>query len=158
MSIIDPNAFKQDGGPSHAERMSKFKRVDSTGLEHHCSFSPGDNSRVSGWDMVRARLKGDPGEPPMLFFFTTCEDTIRTLPGLQHSKTKPEDLDTDGEDHAADELRYACMSRPWVRKGVEIVQPKWANEMIVVPNKVICKTTFNDLRDAARKRRIAANE
>ncbi|NBQ33281.1 MAG: terminase, partial [Proteobacteria bacterium] len=29
---------------------------------------------------------------------------------------RPEDVDTDGEDHAADEWRYACMSRPWVRR------------------------------------------
>ena len=29
-----------------------------------------------------------------------------------YSETKPEDLDTDGEDHIADEVRYMCMSRP----------------------------------------------
>jgi len=29
-----------------------------------------------------------------------------------YSDTDPEDLDTAMEDHAADEWRYACMSRP----------------------------------------------
>lgn len=51
----------------------------------------------------------------MLVVFSTCADLIRTLPVLQHDPDKPEDLDTNAEDHAADELRYACMSRPWVQ-------------------------------------------
>ena len=39
---------------------------------------------------------------------------IRTLPLLQHDPDRPEDLDTEMEDHAADETRYACLSRPYV--------------------------------------------
>jgi hypothetical protein len=35
---------------------------------------------------------------------------------LQHDLAKPEDLDTQSEDHAADDWRYACSSRPWIRK------------------------------------------
>ena len=27
---------------------------------------------------------------------------------------RPEEVDTTGEDHAGDDVRYACMSRPWV--------------------------------------------
>jgi hypothetical protein len=34
------------------------------------------------------------------------------MPILMYSETKPEDLDTDGEDHVADEVRYMCMARP----------------------------------------------
>ena len=42
--------------------------------------------------------------------FSTCADTIRTLPALtrsplQHDAGRPEDIDSDGEDHAADEVR-----------------------------------------------------
>lgn len=50
----------------------------------------------------------------MLYVFSTCRDFIRTVPMLQHDQSRTEDLDTDAEDHAADEARYACMSRPWV--------------------------------------------
>jgi hypothetical protein len=32
---------------------------------------------------------------------------------MQHSEINPEDLDTEAEDHAVDETRYACMSRPF---------------------------------------------
>jgi hypothetical protein len=34
------------------------------------------------------------------------------MPLLQYDSVKPEDLDTNGEDHVADEVRYFCMSRP----------------------------------------------
>lgn len=113
--VLDPAAFSQDGGPSIAERISKA-------AEHKVIFRPADNKRVTargamgGWDQLRARLNGDEDGRPMLFFFSTCIHTIRTLPALQHDEDKPEDLDTDAEDHAADETRYACMSRPYIRE------------------------------------------
>lgn len=109
--VLDPAAFSTDGGPSIAERMMTGGGV---------MFQRADNKRVAGrgamggWDQLRARLKGDEDGNPMLFFFSTCIHTIRTLPALQHDEDRPEDLDTTAEDHAADETRYACMSRPWV--------------------------------------------
>ncbi len=76
---------------------------------------------------MRARLKGDAEGRPMLLFFDTCRDLIRTLPALQHDEAKPEDVDSDGEDHAPDEMRYACMSRPFFR-DVKTEKPRdsWA--------------------------------
>ena len=107
--VLDPACFAEDGGPSIAERMSHLK----------CYFRPADNKRVSqrgamgGWDLMRARLRGDGDGQPMLYVFETCRDFIRTVPVLQHDVHKAEDLDTDAEDHVADEVRYACASRPW---------------------------------------------
>jgi nitrate reductase beta subunit len=49
----------------------------------------------------------------MIVCSNTCIDSIRTIPTLQHDLDKAEDLDTEAEDHAADEWRYAIMSRPW---------------------------------------------
>ena len=51
----------------------------------------------------------------MLYVFSTCRDFVRTVPVLQHDPHRAEDLDTKGEDHAADDGRYACSSRPWVK-------------------------------------------
>ena len=107
--VLDPSAFTADGGPSIAERM--FKR----GVH----FRRAVNARVSqrgamgGWDQVRSRLIGEDGRP-MIYFFSTCRDSIRTLPALQHDRDKPEDVDTESEDHAPDSIRYACMSRPYI--------------------------------------------
>ena len=45
-------------------------------------------------------------------FIRACEDFIRTIPQLQYDAHKVEEVDTEGEDHIADEWRYFCMSRP----------------------------------------------
>lgn len=147
--VLDPAAFAVDGGPSIAERMGKV------GVH----FGRADNKRVAqkgalgGWDQMRARMKGIDGVP-MLYVFSTCTDFIRTVPALQHDPDKPEDLDTDGEDHAADEARYACMSRPWIpnSKPREVSQPV----LIANPDGSVRSTlTFNELvaRQAKRNRR-----
>jgi hypothetical protein len=34
------------------------------------------------------------------------------MPLLRYDDHSPEDLDTEGEDHIADETRYFCMARP----------------------------------------------
>lgn len=110
--VMDPSAFRVDGGPSIAERMAM--------PPNRIFFRKADNARVpqrgamGGWDQVRARLIGD-GERPMIYFFSTCKDSIRTLPALQHDADKPEDVDTEQEDHAPDEIRYGVMSRPYVK-------------------------------------------
>jgi hypothetical protein len=48
----------------------------------------------------------------MMYVFSNCKAFIRTIPLLLYDEHKPEDLDTDGEDHVADEARYFLMSRP----------------------------------------------
>ena len=116
---------QEDGGPSIAERMYRHSET---------LWRPGDNKRQPGWDQVRARLVGEDGKP-MLYVFSTCVHLIRTLPALQHDEAKPEDLDTDGEDHAADALRYGLMSRPYVRP-----KPKAAE-----PIKTLDKMTYRDV-------------
>lgn len=111
--VLDPAAFAQDGGPSIAERL-RYK-------PYEISFRPADNKRVgslghiAGWDLVRHRLDGEAPDRPMIVFFDTCRDTIRTMPLVQHDPARVEDLDTNSEDHACDETRYACASRPWTK-------------------------------------------
>ena len=51
-------------------------------------------------------LRYTANEPPKLLYFNTCFDSIRTIPVLIHDEIKPEDLDSKGEDHAADVDRY----------------------------------------------------
>lgn len=111
-SVLDPSAFSQDGGPSIAERMADCNLDFEMALNTRTDTMDG---RMGGWNMLYHRLNGEYGHP-MIFFFSTCTETIRTLPMLQHDKKKPEDLDTEAEDHAADMVRYGCMSRPWIKK------------------------------------------
>lgn len=127
--VLDPAAFSEDGGPPISERINaeliKRKLVP---------FRPADNKRVpgrgamGGWDQMRGRLVGDDDGMPMIVCFSICTDSIRTIPALQHDPLKPEDLDSDMEDHAADEWRYGCMSRPWIRKVADNEKPKTVND------------------------------
>lgn len=130
--VLDPSAFKQDGGPSIAERITR----GSGGKIH---FRGADNARVAskgamgGWDQMRARLVGDNDGNPMVVCFSTCTDSIRTIPALQHDAARPEDVDTDTEDHAGDDWRYACMSRPWTPPGKQPPKPprdRWDREPV----------------------------
>ena len=83
---------------------------------------------MGGWDMMRQRLDGEDfgvpyGNRPMIYCFDTCIDSIRTIPMMQHDDKNPEDLDTKAEDHAVDDWRYACMSRPYLKPLPEKVAP-----------------------------------
>ena len=110
LSVADPHIFAEDGGPSIGERMfiagCKWRKADNRRI--------GGLGALGGWDQLRARLRGDEEGRPMILFMDNCKDTIRTLPALQHDEARPEDCDSDGEDHACDETRYACMARPWI--------------------------------------------
>ena len=75
-------------------------------------FTPGDNARIPGWMQMHYRMQFDENGYARMYIFDTCKAFIRTIPLLQYNEHKPEDLDTDGEDHVADECRYMCMSRP----------------------------------------------
>jgi PBSX family phage terminase large subunit len=67
---------------------------------------PSMKDRISGWTIMHQYLYHDEHTKPKLYYFETCYDSIRTIPALIHDKNKPEDLDSDGEDHAADVDRY----------------------------------------------------
>lgn len=128
-ATLDPAMWSSDGGPSLAERL----RSGMQQAKGQWPLRPADNKRVTqkgalgGWDTLRARLRGSgwtedgpgPHWMPDIYCFETCTDSIRTIPVLQHDPDRPEDLDTDGEDHAGDDWRYAAMSRPYVAKPVE---------------------------------------
>lgn len=111
--VLDPACFAESGGPSIAEQ---FRRVGA-------NFRAADNTRIAqkgaigGWSQMRSRFIGDADGNPMIVCFSTCHDSIRTIPALVHDDKRPEDVHTEMEDHAADEWRYACSSRPWVRSA-----------------------------------------
>ncbi|HWI69560.1 MAG TPA: hypothetical protein VNS88_14495, partial [Nitrospiraceae bacterium] len=92
----DPSIWTRDGGPAIGETM----------MAHGVSLKRADNKRTPGWAEVRRRLVGQPaadgGNEPLLYVLSNCTELIRTLPTLQHDETNVEDLDTEGEDHAAD--------------------------------------------------------
>ena len=102
IGVADPSIWDASRGEAIIEA------ADRAGVY----FSKADNTRLPGWMQVHYRLQFDENGIPDMYIFKTCKGFIRTIPLLQYSKTRPEDLDTDGEDHIADEVRYMCMARP----------------------------------------------
>lgn len=106
--VADPAIFIQNGGPSIGQTMAKYG----------VAWKKADNERIPGWEQIRIRLKGIDGVP-LIYFTENCVDTISIIPSLQHDKNDYEDLDTKQEDHIADEIRYACMSRPYHVRNIQ---------------------------------------
>jgi hypothetical protein len=145
--VADPSIYKRDGGPSIAESMAIAG----------CMWRRADNSRKAGAEAVHQRLIGEMTlvdnkiiTTPMLYFLDCCEDTTRTIPILQHDETDTEDVDTDGEDHAYDETRYAMMSRPWIPR----TEARQQSGMPKLPGQY----TIDELVEKNRKQRLLAEE
>ena len=91
---------------------SSGESIAACSARHGIYFTPGDHARIPGWMQLHYRLAFDENGYPMLYVFKNCAAFIRTLPLLQYDGQRVEDLDSDGEDHIADETRYFLMSRP----------------------------------------------
>jgi hypothetical protein len=106
--VLDSSCWHKRGdtGPSLAEQM----------IMEGCRWRPADRSagsRVSGKNELHRRLQADPfTEQPRMVITSNCTNTIAQLPIIQLDKKKPEDVDTKGEDHLYDAIRYGVMSRP----------------------------------------------
>ena len=81
---------------------------------------PGINDRVPGWNLFKSLLEiyedEKKGLTTMIYFFSTCVNAIRTIPTLIHDERNVEDLNSDGEDHSADSIRYGLN---WIAQKID---------------------------------------
>ena len=91
---------------------SRGESIADTAARYGVWFVPGDNKRVPGWMQCHYRLQFDREGYSRMYVFSNCRAFIRTIPMMMFHKARPEDLDTELEDHVADEWRYLCMLRP----------------------------------------------
>ena len=119
LGVADPSIW--DG--------SKGESVADTAVKYGLYFSPGVNDRIPGWMQVHYRLAFDENGYAGMYIFDTCKAFIRTIPTLQFDDQKPEDLNTEGEDHVADEVRYMCMSRPIRPVEAPEAAPIWSDPL-----------------------------
>jgi len=102
MGVADPSIWDRSRGESIAQMMESQQVM----------WSKGDNARIPGKQQIHWRLAFDPEGYPMLYVFRTCTNLIRTLPALVYDPVDVEDINSDGEDHAYDSLRYLCADHP----------------------------------------------
>ena len=80
--------------------------------------SPG--SRKQGWELMRRYFKAsrdkEPDTPGM-YIFNTCRQFARTIPVLTRLPRDEDDIDTNTEDHIADETRYRVLN---IRNEVKV--------------------------------------
>lgn len=104
-----------DGG---GEPIQKLMSEVFQKLRRDIVMQKANNARVPGWQKCREYLRLAPDGKPWVQFSPSCENSIRTIPMMIHDEVKPEDLDTDGEDHAADAFRYGAVGLKLIPKTI----------------------------------------
>jgi hypothetical protein len=114
--IADSAIFATDNGPSVATDMARPIRI---GPDHYdgLAWQPANKhpgSRAKGWEVMRQAIRN--GQPPpdggpreLPGFFVVRDENrqfFRTVLSLARSDRDLDDIDTDAEDHVADEVRY----------------------------------------------------
>ncbi len=106
-TVIDSAAGAKAG---YSETGIEIYMRHGVGVQEQIISAP--KERIIGWNIVHQYLRIDKPTPsnsnpqPMLKVFKNCVNMIRTIPALQHDELHPDDVNSKGEDHAADELRY----------------------------------------------------
>ena len=93
--VADPAIFDKSRGDSVADQMAP----GYLGRHRGVVFSKGDHARIAGKMQIHERFRFDENGRPKLQIFNTCREFIRTVPTLPYSTKKPEDIDSDAEDH-----------------------------------------------------------
>lgn len=97
--IADPAISKAETGESIADMFAR----------EGVFFDFGDNERLAGKMQFHYRLSFDREGIPMMYVFDTCRNFIRTIPALIYDNVNVEDIDSAGEDHIYDCVRYVLM-------------------------------------------------
>ena len=108
LRVADPAIFDKSRGDSVADQMAP----GYMGRHQGVVFNKGDHSRIPGKMEIHERLRFDENGRPTFQVFNTCKEFLRTFPNIPYSQKKPEDIDTDSEDHIYDMFRYVCMDHP----------------------------------------------
>jgi hypothetical protein len=111
----DSSIFKVENGNCIATDMQKPARIGGQ-VYRGITWMPADKSpgsRKNGWELMRKAIKaaqprdGKPREAPGLFVIgEECPQFLRTVLALPRDEKDLDDVDTDAEDHVADEVRY----------------------------------------------------
>jgi hypothetical protein len=104
LDVCGVDAWAEDDGPSTAEKM------EGAGLRLEQAIT----DRKNGWMRIHEYLAINPATGrPWVRFFSTCTETIRTLPAMIHDEKDPMDARKNSSiDHWPDGVRYHLMSRP----------------------------------------------
>ena len=110
-NVGDPSIYIKTGNVGASMRMVGQSIGETFGL-NNISLLRGENDRYSGWQRLQDLLRDAPDGDPWLLLHPSCKYSIRSMASAISDKKDPDDVDTNSDDHALDETRYAAMSRP----------------------------------------------
>jgi hypothetical protein len=100
--------------------------IADTAAKYQVFFQPSDKARIPGWMQMHYRMMFDENGYARMYVFKNCKNWIRTIPTLEYDEHEAEDLNSHGEDHAADETRYFCqLPKIKVREEEIMNMPQW---------------------------------
>lgn len=123
----DNSIWDVDNGKSIAADMAKPVKLDRKRYRgvRWLRSDKSKGSRKAGWKQIRQALKDAlpqvmtdshgnvvtvPRENPGLFIFNSCTMFVELFPIAPRDEVDPDDIDTNSEDHIADEVRYKILS------------------------------------------------
>ena len=101
VSYADPAMWQQSHHTDTVVKAGKDIYAD-----HGIYLTRGDNDRKGGLAKVRELMRPKADGLPGLIILSRCKNLIWQFENLPMSASKPEDVDTNFEDHAYDALRY----------------------------------------------------
>lgn len=116
----DPTIFNK-GNDNSVSIRDQFYRVDPRWM----FLKPAKNDRIPGWAIMHNWLGIAPDGKPYWQVTSNCKNLIRTLPELIYDENIAEDVDTEGEDHAADDQRYMLRNIKWLDGKTGQIKPKY---------------------------------
>ena len=121
LRVADPAIFDKSRGDSVADQMAP----GYYGRHRGVVFDKGDNARIAGKMQVHERLRFNENGRPKFQVFNTCKEFLRTFPTLPYDPKKPEDVDSNAEDHDYDQFRYVAMAHPLTptKKPPQVYKP-----------------------------------
>lgn len=120
--VADPAMWQKTGA-------GRGESIAETLLRNGIPMRKGDNDRKNGWQRVHEFLRIAPDGQPWLTIEDAphCSYLRRTMAAAMSAKNDPDDVDTNGDDHALDALRYGAMSRPSIaRKELVRIKEEWS--------------------------------
>ncbi len=119
----DPTIFDEAG---RSKSIFAEMQEGAQSIGTHLSMGEAETARVTGWqrifNMLNNAVEPKPEEPRLLFVKGACPHLVRTIGTCPRDLKKIEDLDTKGEDHALDALRYAVMGTASGYDSVELAR------------------------------------
>lgn len=116
-------------------------------------FKAASKDRLGGWENLHNWLSIAPDGLPYWQISSSCPNLVRTLPEMVYDTVhqgKLEDVNTEGEDHAADDQRYEKKSLKWIdahvgairmkeiekRKSTAVIDPATGKQFSLDTNKI----------------------